>query len=81
MAKYVGICPKCNEGKLRIKDGRYGPFVSCERYPKCKFSRKLKPNDVEMDEITEDECQDGSLNCWECPYEQADKCFILGRVV
>lgn len=38
-------CPKClagqgEEGKLVERDGRFGKFVSCDRYPKCKYIKK-----------------------------------------
>ncbi|MBZ0265426.1 type I DNA topoisomerase, partial [bacterium] len=29
-------CPQCNEGELIERWGRYGKFISCERYPECK---------------------------------------------
>jgi len=34
------ICPKCNAGMCR-RDGQFGPFYSCETFPKCKGSRKI----------------------------------------
>ena len=34
------ICPKCN-GKLIKKQGKYGEFVGCSNYPKCKYTRKV----------------------------------------
>lgn len=32
-----GICPKCG-GKLVERQGRYGAFLGCSNYPKCKFT-------------------------------------------
>jgi DNA topoisomerase-1 len=32
-------CPKCGEGKLLEKWGRFGRFLACERYPDCKYTR------------------------------------------
>jgi DNA topoisomerase-1 len=29
-------CPKCGEGTLIIKKGRFGMFLGCDKYPKCK---------------------------------------------
>lgn len=29
------ICPKCVEGWLVERSGKFGPFLSCARYPKC----------------------------------------------
>ena len=34
-------CPDCG-GKLKIKHGKYGRFVGCENYPKCKYSRNVE---------------------------------------
>lgn len=33
-------CPKCKNGKLIERDGRFGRFVSCNNYPKCKYIKK-----------------------------------------
>jgi len=33
-------CPKCNGGMCR-RDGQFGPFYSCENFPKCKGSAKI----------------------------------------
>ena len=35
------MCPKCG-GKLVEKIGKYGKFVGCDRYPKCRYVRKEK---------------------------------------
>lgn len=37
------MCPECGEkhgGKLVTRSGKYGVFVSCSRYPKCKFIKE-----------------------------------------
>ncbi len=39
MAKQNGEgkpCPKCGKGKLILKNGRFGMFLSCDLYPECK---------------------------------------------
>lgn len=42
--KEIGeACPDCGEkhgGKLVIREGKYGSFISCSRYPKCKFIKE-----------------------------------------
>ncbi len=38
------VCPLCKEGHLVQKASRFGPFLGCSRYPKCKFRRALTPN-------------------------------------
>ncbi len=37
--EYIGkVCPTCNEGQLMIRFGRFGKFVSCERFPDCRHT-------------------------------------------
>ncbi len=33
------ICPKCG-GNLVRRNGKYGEFIGCSNYPKCKFIKK-----------------------------------------
>jgi DNA topoisomerase-1 len=33
---YVGKCPNCKDGELQIRKGRFGQFISCNKYPDCK---------------------------------------------
>ncbi|MCF2513885.1 type I DNA topoisomerase [Sphingomonas sp. G124] len=35
------LCPLCGEGKLGLRGGRYGAFVSCSNYPDCKYTRRF----------------------------------------
>lgn len=35
------LCPKCGEGRLALRGGRFGAFVACSNYPECKFTRKF----------------------------------------
>jgi DNA topoisomerase-1 len=37
------VCPKCSQAKLVVKQGRFGEFISCSNYPKCKY---IKPKTV-----------------------------------
>ena len=34
-------CPKCSEGQLSLKGGKFGFFVGCSRYPDCRYTRPL----------------------------------------
>jgi DNA topoisomerase-1 len=36
-------CPQCGEGTLVGKNGRFGPFVGCSRYPDCNYIKKEGP--------------------------------------
>lgn len=39
------ICPLCRE-KLVIRNGRYGKFIGCSSYPKCKYTRTVTKYDI-----------------------------------
>ena len=33
-------CPRC-ESELKVVSGKYGPFIGCSGYPKCKYMEKI----------------------------------------
>ena len=33
-------CPECKDGKLMLREGRFGQFIACSNYPKCKFVKQ-----------------------------------------
>lgn len=33
-------CPECKEGEVVIREGKYGKFLSCSRFPECKYTGK-----------------------------------------
>ena len=39
-------CPKCDNGELSLKLGKYGSFVGCSNYPECKFTRPFGQGDA-----------------------------------
>ncbi len=36
----LGPCPEC-QGKLLYKVGKFGKFIACENYPKCKYTQQV----------------------------------------
>jgi len=34
-------CPECKEGDLVVRTGRFGKFISCSRFPECKFKKNF----------------------------------------
>ncbi len=53
------VCPLCHEGHLVHKASRYGPFMGCSRYPKCKFRRALTPEgEAPEPKLLEEMCPD-----------------------
>ena len=45
------VCPKCNDGELSLKTGRFGAFVGCTRYPDCRFTRPFAGEQAEQGDI------------------------------
>ncbi len=37
--RYSETCPDCG-GKLVEREGKYGKFIGCSNYPRCRYSRK-----------------------------------------
>lgn len=36
-------CPACKEGRLLLKEGRYGKFIACSRFPECRYTENYAP--------------------------------------
>ncbi len=45
-------CPKCSDGTLGLKVGKFGSFIGCSNYPDCGYVRSLTKN---SDDDGEDE--------------------------
>lgn len=51
------LCPDCGN-KLIIREGRYGKFIACSTYPKCKFTKNLPEEEAKAAALHEvcDKC-------------------------
>ncbi|MGP1281529.1 MAG: type I DNA topoisomerase, partial [Parasphingopyxis sp.] len=49
------LCPRCNEGRLALRGGRYGAFIACSNYPECKYTRQFGQRGGEGEDHGEDE--------------------------
>ncbi len=62
--KDLGLpCPLCgaaHEGKLIEREGKFGLFVACSRYPKCKYVEKSE-NDQSGTGVTCAMCKEGEM--------------------
>lgn len=47
-------CPKCNEGGLSVKTGKFGAFIGCENYPTCNYTRQIQNSDGENGEAADE---------------------------
>ena len=50
------MCPKCGHELLRRK-GRYGEFIACGNFPKCKYTTDLEGNAPPEPELTDRPCE------------------------
>ncbi len=63
------MCPLCGDkkgksggGKLVVRQGKYGAFVSCSRYPKCKFIKEdEEEKKKKMTDVTCPVCNKGKM--------------------
>ena len=46
------VCPECGSD-LVIRKGKYGEFVACSNYPKCKYIKKDNKSEVIKEKIAE----------------------------
>jgi len=67
-------CPKCSEGKLLEKWGRFGRFLACERYPDCKYTRN--PGDS-----AQAEPEQAGVTCDKCGKPMVYKQSRFGRFI
>tara|TARA_Y100000310_G_C20694071_1_gene824217 strand:+ start:829 stop:3084 length:2256 start_codon:yes stop_codon:yes gene_type:complete len=35
-------CPKCKDGKLKVRKSIYGRFLGCDKFPKCRYTEKIE---------------------------------------
>ncbi|MEK7513317.1 MAG: type I DNA topoisomerase [Patescibacteria group bacterium] len=35
-------CPECKDGDVVIRTGRFGKFLSCSKFPECKYTKNYK---------------------------------------
>lgn len=42
MGNFLGKCPDCKKGQLLARVGKYGNFIGCSEYPKCKHTENVR---------------------------------------
>ena len=50
-------CPECTEGDLIVRHGRFGKFISCSRFPDCKYTEKI----VQKIDMKCPDCNEGEV--------------------
>lgn len=51
-------CPECKEGDLVIRTGRFGKFISCSRFPECKFKKNYTEK---LENMNCPQCNEGEV--------------------
>ncbi|MGM0417528.1 MAG: type I DNA topoisomerase [Thermodesulfobacteriota bacterium] len=63
-------CPECSTGNLKIKVGKNGPFIACDKYPDCSFSSNYERDEKGKIKIVKQEIPESALqadkDCPEC---------------
>ncbi len=59
-------CPECKKGKLNITEGRRGEYLTCSRYPKCKFSSDFSKENGDIQIV---EAEKTGVTCEKCESE------------
>ncbi|MFT7880828.1 MAG: type I DNA topoisomerase [Sulfurimonas sp.] len=49
------MCPKCGS-ELLLRKGRYGEFIACSNFPKCKYTKNTDGTEPEQPEETDEKC-------------------------
>ncbi|HEG5920171.1 type I DNA topoisomerase [Campylobacter lari] len=65
ITKIDETCPDCG-GELAIRKGRYGEFIACLNFPKCKYSRNLKQENKNEEKTQAKQVNSIGLTCPEC---------------
>lgn len=48
-------CPKCQEGILKLKFGKFGAFLGCSAYPSCNYIKNVGQQETEAEAATDGE--------------------------
>lgn len=41
-------CPSCVNGKLLKREGRFGIFLGCSNFPRCRYVKNIRYDKIEM---------------------------------
>ncbi len=54
-------CPACEDGRLGLKLGKFGAFIGCSNYPKCRYTRPLAVPSEDGQELRDGNGEDRKL--------------------
>lgn len=60
------VCPKCGKDLL-IRKGKFGDFIACSGFPKCKYTEAIEdPNKKALNDKPKQVAEDTGFKCPEC---------------
>lgn len=65
ITKLGEACPQCG-GELAIRKGRFGDFIACLNFPKCKYSRSLQNSQIKDENASVKKANSTGIICPEC---------------
>ena len=68
------VCPKCGS-HLTLKDGQFGEFMACPRYPECRYTESLRIG------VAYEEYQPPPLYCEKCHHTGLLPFIKNGKVI
>ena len=73
-------CPECG-GDLLKRSGRFGEFIACSNFPKCKYSRNLKSENSDENSATATKkvAKEIGVKCPECGGEIVERFSRRGK--
>ena len=73
-------CPECG-GDLLKRSGRFGEFIACSNFPKCKYSRNLKSENGDENSATATKkvAKEIGVKCPECGGEIVERFSRRGK--
>ena len=51
-------CPSCKIGLMKVRQGKYGEFLGCDKFPDCAYSCKTDKEYNPDDELPRDKAVD-----------------------
>lgn len=63
--RFEDVCPHCGS-HLMMREGAYGDFLACPRFPACKYTKSLP--------------EEEDLSIWEPPKPYCPKCHHTGLI-
>ena len=73
------VCPKCKKGRLQQRNGKFGAFLGCTNYPRCKHTQQVEGDTSSVEGNIEVSDEDKQYKCPRCNVGYFVKQEVRGR--